>query len=104
MTTTNKEKTDWIINTELFKNESNPFDSEEKRRDRKFNLKIRSSDLELIDCLASEYQISRSVLINYLLNKGLIRDLLPNESSDGHSDLDVKVLIAHRADQKLEEK
>ena len=91
-------KNRWAIDPNTFNKGRNPF-GEQPHRERKFNFKIRNSDLVLIDALAEQYGITRSSLLNYLLMKGLKKQIKPNYS-DGDNE-EIKMLIANRADNKL---
>ena len=74
------------------KRDCSPFVRE--RLEKKYNLKIKSSDLDLIDEIARNENVTRSVILNFLIHKILCKELrsLPNE--------DVKILVAERADKK----
>lgn len=92
----------WQLNLQTFNNsEVNPF-GDEVRKERKFNLKLRKTDVELMDTLAMHYKVPRSVLINRLLLSGLIHELRTIESDDPDA-LAIQALIASRADEKLRE-
>ena len=94
---------EWKIKTDAFGDATNPF-GEEPRKERKFNIKIRQKDLELLDALAETNGVSRSALVNYLLLDGLTKELISEEdhsTTDGYNDLEIKMLIANRADNKL---
>lgn len=91
----------WKINSDSFGQASNPF-GDPNKKERKFNLKIRHTDLALLDELAAHYQITRSALINFLLAQGFAHQLRPVDSDKDPSDLEVKLLIANRADEKLQ--
>ena len=66
----------WVINTDKFDTYTSPF-GEQSHHERKFNFKIRNSDLVLIDSLAEMYGITRAALLNYLLMQGLKRHIKP---------------------------
>ena len=87
------------VNLKAFGRTPSPF-GEDSTKDRKFNLKIRRTDLALLDSLAELYKVPRSTLINYLLLNGLIRGLRAGVSDYSES-LEVMALIAYRADEKL---
>lgn len=91
----------WKINTDSFGQASSPF-GDPNKKERKFNFKIRLQDLALLDELAAHYQITRSTLINFLLAQGFAHQLTPVNLSTDPSDLEVKLLIANRADEKLQ--
>lgn len=91
----------WKINTDSFYQAPSPF-GDTNKKERKFNLKIRHTDLALLDELATYYQITRSTLINFLLAQGFDHQLSPVDPRNDPSDLEVKLLIANRADQKMQ--
>lgn len=64
------------------------------KHDRKYNVKIRLDDLVLLDALADQQGIPRSVLLNNLLHEILLDELL------AISEPDVRLLIARTADSR----
>lgn len=62
------------------------------KHDRKYNIKIRQDDLVLLDALAGQKNIPRSVLLNNLLHEILLDELM---SIPEH---DVRLLLAQTAD------
>ena len=91
-------KNRWAIDPNTFNKGRNPF-GEQPHRERKFNFKIRNSDLVLIDALSEQYGVTRSTLLNYLLMIGLKKQIQPNYADSDNEE--VKMLIANRADKKL---
>lgn len=85
----------WEANESLFGDLDSPF-GDANKVERKFNLKVRASDIVLLDELASYYEMPRSTLLNYILYKALLRSL-------GKTEEDAQFLIAIRADEKLRE-
>jgi hypothetical protein len=63
------------------------------KHDRKYNLKIREEDVALLDALAAQEGISRSILLNNLLYS-ILRDEL-----ESIKERDARLLLAHKADQ-----
>ncbi|TBW08062.1 hypothetical protein E0E52_09805 [Azotobacter chroococcum] len=64
------------------------------KHDRKYNLKIRQEDLVLLDALASQKNIPRSVLLNNLLHEILLDELMSIKEHD------VRLLLAQKADSR----
>lgn len=64
--------------------------------ERKFNLRIKQEDLDLLDALAKRRGVTRSSLINRLLHDILLEELL----SIPEEEIDLRVLIAQTADER----
>lgn len=64
------------------------------KHDKKYNLRIRQEDLHLLDALAEEKSVPRSVLLNHLLHEILLEDLMKIQ------ELDVHLLLAETADRR----
>jgi hypothetical protein len=64
------------------------------KHDRKYNVKVRFDDLVLLDALADQQDIPRSVLLNNLLHEILLAELL------AISEPDVRLLLARTADSR----
>lgn len=62
------------------------------KHDRKYNIKIRQDDLVLLDALAGQKNIPRSVLLNNLLHEILLDELMSVQEND------VRLLLAQTAD------
>lgn len=62
------------------------------KHDRKYNIKIRQDDLVLLDALAGQKNIPRSVLLNNLLHEILLEELMSVQEHD------VRLLLAQTAD------
>lgn len=62
------------------------------KHDRKYNIKIRQDDLVLLDALAGQKNIPRSVLLNNLLHEILLDELMSVKEND------VRLLLAQTAD------
>lgn len=64
----------------------------QKRLDRKINLKLVKSDVQILDMIAAHYNVSRSVIVNDFLYKILLDEF------NSIQDEDTKYLIAIAAD------
>jgi hypothetical protein len=65
----------------------------------KFNIKIRKTDLLLIDEIAQEYGNTRAEVINYLLYKHLLNELKSvNDSGNEKDNKKLQMLLAAKAD------
>ncbi len=64
------------------------------KHDKRYNIKVRQEDIVLLDALATQLNIPRSLLLNSLLHDILLSALL------GIKDHDVRLLLAHTADQR----
>jgi hypothetical protein len=62
------------------------------KHDRKYNIKMRQDDLVLLDALAGQKNIPRSVLLNNLLHEILFDELMSVQEHD------VRLLLAQTAD------
>ena len=62
------------------------------KHDRKYNIRIRQDDLTLLDALANQKDIPRSVLLNNLLHEILLDELMSVQEPD------VRLLLAQAAD------
>ena len=67
----------------------------QSKLDRKINLKLVSSDVQILDLIAEHYKVPRSVIVNEFLNEILTEDFkkIP--------DMDTKFMIAHTADKDV---
>jgi hypothetical protein len=62
--------------------------------DRKYNIRVKQEDVALIDALAKQHDVKRSVLLNHLLHEILLDGLRSIE------DRDARLLIAQTADSR----
>ena len=93
MSTNNKNlNRNFEISEEFFRKEGSYFLAKRGKKDRKFNMRIKNSDLYLIDRLAIFYEVSRSTIINFLLFQAFRKELFNVNESD------LQVLLAHYAD------
>ena len=65
------------------------------KNERKFNIRIKREDLCLLDAMASYHGITRSVIINKLLNEILLKELMDIDDNA----IDARALIATIADK-----
>ena len=65
------------------------------KNERKFNIRIKSEDLCLLDTMANYHNITRSTLINKLLHEVLLKELMDIDDNA----MDARALIAKIADQ-----
>lgn len=82
------------IDYEKFMSTDRVENSKRKQAGKKYNIKIKKSDLILLDELAEVIEVPRSVLLNTILHD-ILRISLTEEIKDG----DTKVLIAREADK-----
>ncbi len=87
-----KKQSEFIVDKDKFGSTEYTFKS--SRLDKKINLKLFKSDVQVLDLLADFYGVSRSLIVNSLLQTILLKDLNSIE------DRDVRLLLAQVADQR----
>ena len=87
-----KEQSKFIVDKDKFGSTEYIFKS--SRLDKKINLKLFKSDVQVLDLLANFYGVSRSLIVNSLLQTILLKDLNAIE------DMDVRLLLAQAADEQ----
>lgn len=81
---------DYVVNDKKLGN--NKISFPQKRLDRKINLKLVKSDVQVLDLIAAHYNVPRSVIVNDILHKILMDEF------NSIKDADTKYLIALYAD------
>ena len=66
-----------------------------QKMDKKFNMKIRKTDFDIVDEIAELEKVPRSVIFNFLIHENLVSNFL------ALVDEDTRLLIAEKADEKL---
>ena len=87
-----KEKKQFFVNK--YKFGSTEYNFESPRLDKKINLKLFKSDVQVLDLLANFYGVPRSLIVNHLLQTVLLKELKAIE------DKDVRLLLAQVADDR----
>lgn len=82
------------INPDAFADTASPVSLQRGRSERKYNVRIKQHDLYLLDALAEQEGVSRSVLINKLLHDVLLDELM------SIPDRDARALLAKTADER----
>jgi hypothetical protein len=80
--------------TDEFHSSSSAQIAARSKLDRKYNIRIRSDDLVLLDALADQSNVPRSVLLNTLLHEILLDELMSIQEDD------VRLLLAQTADSR----
>lgn len=88
------EKENFRINHEKFMASEEREILRKKQPSKKYNIKIKKSDLILLDAMAETNEVPRSVLLNDILHEILLKSL-----KEEINDEDTKILIASEADK-----
>lgn len=88
------EKENFRINREKFMASDEREILRKKQPSKKYNIKIKKSDLILLDAMAETNEVPRSTLLNEILHEILLKSL-----EEEIKDKDTKILIASEADK-----
>ncbi len=84
------------VNKEAFEKLKNSINKNTKNPGKKFNIKIKSEDLSIIDYISEKQNLTRSSILNKVID-----DILKDEI-DSIEDYDAKLLVAKAADEHYE--